>query len=52
MSTIDDIGRQLLGIALGGACVFSTNCATAQITPDKTLGTRVNGSLTSPSGKA
>jgi len=31
------IWRQLLGIALGGACVFSTSCATAQITPDRTL---------------
>jgi len=43
------VWRQLLGIALGGACVFSTNCATAQITPDRTLpnnsSVTINGSV-------
>ena len=37
MSKMGDIGRQLLAIALGSACIFSASCATAQITPDRTL---------------
>jgi len=37
MLGIGSIWRQLLGIAVGGAWVFSVNCATAQITPDRTL---------------
>ena len=49
MSTMSDIGRQLLGIALGGACVFGASCATAQIRPDRTLpnnsSVTINGSV-------
>ncbi|MDF5729725.1 MAG: filamentous hemagglutinin N-terminal domain-containing protein [Rhizonema sp. PD38] len=44
-----DVWRQLLAIALGGACVFSASCATAQITPDRTLpnnsSVTINGSV-------
>jgi len=43
------VWRQMLAIALGGVCVFSTNCATAQITPDRTLpnnsSVTINGSI-------
>jgi len=31
------VWRQMLAIALGGACVLGASCATAQITPDRTL---------------
>ncbi|MBR8836587.1 MAG: S-layer family protein [Stigonema ocellatum SAG 48.90 = DSM 106950] len=37
MSGMGAVWRQLLGTVIGGACVFSTNCVTAQITPDRTL---------------
>ncbi|MDF5717477.1 MAG: hypothetical protein PUP93_27330 [Rhizonema sp. NSF051] len=37
MSEIDSIWRQLLGVAVCGACVFSADCVTAQITPDKLI---------------
>jgi len=40
---------QMLAIALGGAYAFSANCATAQITPDRTLpnnsNVTINGSV-------
>ncbi|MDF5729472.1 MAG: filamentous hemagglutinin N-terminal domain-containing protein [Rhizonema sp. PD38] len=49
MSKMGAIGRQLLGIVLGGACVLGASCATAQITPDRTLPTNsnitINGSV-------
>ncbi|MDF5726760.1 MAG: filamentous hemagglutinin N-terminal domain-containing protein [Rhizonema sp. PD38] len=49
MSKMSDIGRQLLGIVLGSACIFGTSSATAQITPDRTLPSNsnvtINGSI-------
>ncbi|MDF5714735.1 MAG: filamentous hemagglutinin N-terminal domain-containing protein [Rhizonema sp. NSF051] len=37
MSTMGDIGHKLFGTVLGGAYVLGASCATAQITPDRTI---------------
>ncbi len=37
MSVKSAVWQQLLGLAVSSACFFIANCATAQITPDRTL---------------
>jgi filamentous hemagglutinin family protein len=49
MSEMGEIGRQLLRIAISGAYIFTASCATAQISPDRTLPSNsnvtINGSI-------
>ncbi|MBO3458178.1 filamentous hemagglutinin N-terminal domain-containing protein [Aetokthonos hydrillicola Thurmond2011] len=45
MSVKSAVWKQLLGLAVSNVCIFSTNCTTAQITPDGTLPNNSNVTL-------